>query len=196
MVTLKPCLFGQGFLFEVIMKLKAELMDESAVQRALTRISHEIIEKNKGTENLAFLGIKTRGVPLAKIIVEKIENIEGVKLPFNELDINHYRDDLTEAHIIPEVTDYPIDFDVTGKDIILVDDVLYTGRTVRAAIEAIFSSGRPSSIQLAILVDRGHRELPLRADYVGKNVPTATTEFISVLLPETDGCTSVKLYSL
>lgn len=196
MVTLKPCLFGQGFLFEVFMKLKAELMDESAVQRALTRISHEIIEKNKGTENLAFLGIKTRGVPLAKIIVEKIENIEGVKLPFNELDINHYRDDLTEAHIIPEVTDHPIDFDVTGKDIILVDDVLYTGRTVRAAIEAIFSLGRPSSIQLAILVDRGHRELPLRADYVGKNVPTATTEFISVLLPETDGCTSVKLYSL
>lgn len=196
MVTLKPCLFGQGFLFEVFMKLKAELMDESAVQRALTRISHEIIEKNKGTDNLAFLGIKTRGVPLAKIIVEKIENIEGVKLPFNELDINHYRDDLTEAHIIPEVTDYPIDFDVTGKDIILVDDVLFTGRTVRAAIEAIFSLGRPSSIQLAILVDRGHRELPFRADYVGKNVPTATTEFISVLLPETDGCTSVKLYSL
>ncbi len=178
------------------MKLKAELMDESAVQRALTRISHEIIEKNKGTDNLAFLGIKTRGVPLAKNIVKKIESIEGVELPFSELDINHYRDDLTEAHAIPEVTERPIDFDVTGKDIILVDDVLFTGRTVRAAIEAIFSLGRPSSIQLAILVDRGHRELPFRADYVGKNVPTATTEFISVLLPETDGCTSVKLYSL
>lgn len=178
------------------MNLKAELMDESAVQRALTRISHEIIEKNKGTDNLAFLGIKTRGVPLAKIIVEKIESIEGVKLPCSELDINHYRDDLTEAHIIPEVIESPVDFDVTGKDIILVDDVLFTGRTVRAAIEAIFSLGRPSSIQLAILVDRGHRELPFRADYVGKNVPTATTELISVCLPETDGCTSVKLYSL
>ncbi len=178
------------------MRFKAELMDESAVYRALTRISHEIIEKNKGTDNLAFLGIKTRGVPLAKIIVEKIQCIEGVALPFSELDINHYRDDLTEAHVIPEVTEHPISFDVTGKDIILVDDVLFTGRTVRAAIEAIFSLGRPSSIQLAILVDRGHRELPFRADFVGKNVPTATNEFISVLLPETDGCTSVKLYSL
>ena len=178
------------------MKLKAELMDESAVQRALTRISHEIIEKNKGTDNLAFLGIKTRGVPLAKSIVKKIEQIEGVELPFSELDINHYRDDLTEAHTMPEVIESPISFDVTGKDIILVDDVLFTGRTVRAAIEAVFSLGRPSSIQLAILVDRGHRELPFRADFVGKNVPTATTEFISVFLPETDGCTSVKLFSI
>ncbi|MBQ8183939.1 MAG: bifunctional pyr operon transcriptional regulator/uracil phosphoribosyltransferase PyrR [Clostridia bacterium] len=178
------------------MKIKAELMDESAVQRALTRISHEIIEKNKGTDNLAFLGIKTRGVPLARIIAGKIKEIEGVELPVSELDINHYRDDLTEAYAIPEVMDSRISFDVTGKDIILVDDVLFTGRTVRAAIEAIFSLGRPSSIQLAILVDRGHRQLPFRADYVGKNVPTATTEFISVLLPETDGCTAVKLFSL
>ena len=176
------------------MKLKAELMDESAVQRALTRISHEIIEKNKGTENLAFLGIKTRGVPLAKMIINNIEKIEGVTLPFSELDINHYRDDLTEAHVIPEVMDKPVDFDVTGKDIILVDDVLFTGRTVRAAIEAIFSAGRPSSIQLAILVDRGHRELPIRADYVGKNVPTSTSEVIKVHLPETDGTLAVSLY--
>lgn len=176
------------------MRLKAELMDESAVKRALTRISHEIIEKNKGTDNLAFIGIKTRGVPLAEFIVKKIEELEGVQLPFSEIDINHYRDDLTEAHVMPEVTDSPINFDVTGKDIILVDDVLFTGRTVRAAIEAIFSIGRPSSIQLAILIDRGHRELPFRADYVGKNIPTATNEFISVFLPETDGCTSVKLF--
>ncbi len=178
------------------MQLKAEIMDESAVQRSLVRIAHEIIEKNKGTDNLAILGIKRRGVPLANKIAHNIEKIEGVELKVGELDINHYRDDLTEAHILPEVTVSDIPFDVTGKDIILVDDVLFTGRTVRAAIEAIFSLGRPSSIQLAILVDRGHRELPFRADYVGKNVPTSTSEFISVLLPEYDDCTCVRLFSL
>ena len=178
------------------MQLKAEIMDESAVQRSLTRIAHEIIEKNKGTDNLVFLGIKRRGVPLATKIASNIEKIEGVELKVGELDINHYRDDLTEAHILPEVTVSDLPFDVTGKDIILVDDVLFTGRTVRAAIEAIFSLGRPSSIQLAILVDRGHRELPFRADYVGKNVPTSTSEFVSVLLPEYDGCTCVRLFSL
>ncbi len=186
-----------GLLFlRDFMQLKAEIMDESAVQRSLIRIAHEIIEKNKGTDNLAFLGIKRRGVPLARKIASNIEKIEGVKLKVGELDINHYRDDLTEAHILPEVNVSDLPFDVTGKDIILVDDVLFTGRTVRAAIEAIFSLGRPSSIQLAILVDRGHRELPFRADFVGKNVPTSTSELVSVLLPEYDGCTSVKLFSL
>lgn len=178
------------------MQLKAEIMDESAVQRSLTRIAHEIIEKNKGTDNLVFLGIKRRGVPLAIKIASNIEKIEGVELKVGELDINHYRDDLTEAHILPEVTVSDLPFNVTGKDIILVDDVLFTGRTVRAAIEAIFSLGRPSSIQLAILVDRGHRELPFRADYVGKNVPTSTSEFVCVLLPEYDGCMCVRLFSL
>lgn len=178
------------------MQLKAEIMDESAIQRSLIRIAHEIIEKNKGTDNLVFLGIKRRGVPLAIKIASNIEKIEGVELKVGELDINHYRDDLTEAHILPEVTVSDLPFDVTGKDIILVDDVLFTGRTVRAAIEAIFSLGRPSSIQLAILVDRGHRELPFRADYVGKNVPTSTSEFVSVLLPEYDGCMCVRLFSL
>ena len=178
------------------MQLKAEIMDESAVQRSLIRIAHEIIEKNKGTDNLVFLGIKRRGVPLAVTIAKNIEKIEGVEIEVGELDINHYRDDLTEAYILPEVTVSDLPFDVTGKDIILVDDVLFTGRTVRAAIEAIFSLGRPSSIQLAILVDRGHRELPFRADYVGKNVPTSTSEFISVLLPEYDGVTGVKLFNL
>ncbi len=171
-------------------------MDESAVQRALVRIAHEIIEKNKGTDNLVLLGIKTRGVPLADIIAKNIEKIEGVRLCVGELDINHYRDDLTEASSVPQAKHPELPFDVTEKNIILVDDVLFTGRTVRAAIEAIFSLGRPSSIQLAILVDRGHRELPFRADYVGKNVPTSTSELISVMLPTTDGCTSVKLFNI
>lgn len=176
------------------MELKAEIMDENAVKRSLVRIAHEITERNKGTDNLCFLGIKKRGVPLAQMIAENIRQFEGVTLPVGELDINHYRDDLSEAVEIPEVSTSHIPFDVTGKDIILVDDVLFTGRTVRAAIEAIFSLGRPSSIQLAILVDRGHRELPIRADYVGKNVPTAKSELISVNLPEYDGCVCVKLY--
>ncbi len=177
------------------MILKAEIMDESAIKRALVRIAHEITEKNKGTKNLAFLGIKTRGVPLAEAISKNIENIEGVKLPVGELDIIHYRDDLTEVNALPKASLPDLPFDVNGKDIILVDDVLFTGRTVRAAIEAVFSLGRPSSIQLAILVDRGHRELPFRADYVGKNVPTSTSEQISVMLNETDGCMCVKLYN-
>ena len=176
------------------MDLKAEIMDEAAVKRSLVRIAHEIIEKNKGTDNLALVGIKSRGVPLAKIISENIEKIEGKSIFVGELDINHYRDDLTEAVEIPVASPFDTTFDVTGKDIILVDDVLFTGRTVRAAIEAIFSVGRPSSIQLAILVDRGHRELPFRADFVGKNVPTSTSELIKVHLPEYDNSTSVKLY--
>ncbi|MGN0527056.1 MAG: bifunctional pyr operon transcriptional regulator/uracil phosphoribosyltransferase PyrR [Acutalibacteraceae bacterium] len=178
------------------MELKAELLDESAVKRALVRIAHEIIEKNKGTENILLVGIKRRGVPLANIISENIEKIEGTKIPVGELDINHYRDDLTEAHETPEVSPTELPFDVTGKDIILVDDVLFTGRTVRAAIEAVFSLGRPSSIQLAILIDRGHRELPIRADFVGKNIPTSTSELISVNLPEFDNEYSVKLYNM
>lgn len=178
------------------MEFKSVLMDESAVNRALIRISHEIIERNKGIENIVFLGIKTRGVPLADILAHNIERFEGKLPPVGEIDINHYRDDLTEAHIMPEVTKPALPFDVTGNDIVLVDDVLFTGRTVRAAIEAIFSLGRPSSIQLAILVDRGHRELPIRADYVGKNVPTSTNELISVLLKPNDIETAVKLYNL
>ena len=178
------------------MEFKSEIMDESAVKRALIRISHEIIEKNKGTDNIVFLGIKTRGVPLAKIISANIEKFEGKQIHVGELDINHYRDDLSEAHILPEVAESNIPFDIANKDIILVDDVLFTGRTVRAAIEAIFSLGRPSSIQLAILVDRGHRELPIRADYVGKNVPTSANELISVTLSSCDEKTAVNLYSI
>ncbi len=178
------------------MELKSEIMDESSVQRSLVRIAHEIVEKNKGTKDIVLLGIKTRGVPLAKIIAENINKIEGVSLPVGELDINHYRDDLSEISELPHVHQTNFPFDINRKHVILVDDVLFTGRTVRAAIEAIFNSGRPASIQLAILVDRGHRELPFRADYVGKNVPTSTSELVSVMLPATDGCTSVKLFKL
>ena len=178
------------------MKFKAEIMDEAAIKRSLIRIAHEIIEKNKGTDNLAFIGIKSRGVPLAKMIAENIEKIEGKNIYVGELDVKHYRDDLSEVEELPEASPLDIPFDITGKDIILVDDVLFTGRTVRAAIEAIFSMGRPSSIQLAILVDRGHRELPFRADFVGKNVPTSTSELIKVHLTECDDSTSVKLYQI
>lgn len=177
------------------MDFKSEIMDEAAVNRALARIAHEIIEKNKGTDNIVFLGIKTRGVPIAKKIAENIEKFEGVCPVVGELDINHYRDDLSEAFVTPAVTQSHIPFDIAGKDIVLVDDVLFTGRTVRAAIEAIFEMGRPSSIQLAILVDRGHRELPIRADYVGKNVPTSKSELVSVFVEGYDDITAVKLYS-
>lgn len=178
------------------MEFKAEIMDEAAIRRSLIRIAHEIIEKNKGTDNIALVGIKSRGVPLAKLIAKNIEKFEGENIFVGELDIKHYRDDLTEVQELPEASPLDTVFDVTGKDIILVDDVLFTGRTVRAAIEAIFSIGRPSSIQLAILVDRGHRELPFRADYVGKNVPTSTSELISVQIQDFDNSTSVKLYQL
>ena len=178
------------------MELKAVLMDESAVNRSLVRIAHEVTEKNSGTDNLCLIGIRRRGVPLAQKICTNIEKIENVTLPVGELDIKFYRDDLIKKYDIPEVSETKIDFDITGKTVILVDDVLFTGRTVRAAIEAIFSLGRPSGIQLAILVDRGHRELPFRPDYIGKNVPTSLSEFISVNVPEYDGETSVKLYAL
>ena len=176
------------------MKYKAEIMDEAMVNRALVRIAHEIIERNKGTSNLCLIGIKSRGIPLSKRIAENIEKIEGTKILVGELDIQHYRDDLSETSELPTATPPSFNFDVTGKDIILVDDVLFTGRTVRAAIEGVFSAGRPSSIQLAILVDRGHRELPFRADFVGKNVPTSTSEMISVKMTEVDGETCVKLF--
>lgn len=171
-------------------------MDEAAVKRSLVRIAHEIIEKNKGTENVALIGIRRRGVPLAHLIAQNIKMIEGNDIDVGELDIKLYRDDLAQERDFPEVAPTNIPFSVDNKTIILVDDVLYTGRTVRAAIEAVFSHGRPSSIQLAILIDRGHRELPFRADFVGKNVPTSKSELISVQFPEFDENTSVELYEL
>lgn len=175
------------------MLLKAVLLDEKAMKRTLTRISHEIIEKNKGIENIVLMGIKRRGVPIANRIADIIENIEGKKVTVASVDITLFRDDLMDDnHNLIKSND--IEIDVKDKTIILVDDVLYTGRTVRAAIEAIIHSGRPGMIQLAVLIDRGHRELPIRADYVGKNVPTARTEMISVEVSELDGNDSVSIY--
>lgn len=175
---------------------KAELMDEMAVRRALTRISHEIIEKNKGTDGVVLVGIRRRGMPLAGYIAENIKKIEGTDVPCGELDIKFYRDDISQKHLSPEVKAASLPFDVNDKTVVLVDDVIYTGRTARAAIEAIFALGRPQSIQLAVLIDRGHRELPIRADYVGKNVPTAKSEIISVKVFEYDNALGVDICSL
>ena len=154
------------------MHLKASLLDENAIRRALTRLSHEIIEKNKGVEDIVLVGIKRRGYPLAERLSEFIEKFEGVKIPVASVDITLYRDDLTNVSDTPNLNDPKIDVDIRGKKVIIVDDVLYTCRTARAAIDAIMDQGRPEFIQLAVLVDRGHKELPIRADYVGKNIPT------------------------
>ena len=177
-------------------EFKTQLMDESAVGRALMRISHEIIEKNHGVEDVCLVGIRSRGVPMADILQRNIAGIEGVTVPVGSVDISFYRDDLTHVADAPQLKKTEFGFDVTGKKIVLVDDVLYTGRTVRAAIEAIFAAGRPAAVQLAILIDRGHRELPIRADYVGKNIPTSRSEMVAVSLPPCDGETSVKLYEV
>ena len=165
---------------------KAEIMDESGIIRAVSRISHEIIEKNKGVEDLVLIGIQRRGVPLAKMISEKIKGVEGKDVPVGILDITLYRDDLSLLAEHPIINGTEIDFSITGKKIVLVDDVVYTGRTVRAAIDALMDIGRPRMIQLAVLIDRGHRELPIRADYVGKNVPTSKFEVINVKLYDID----------
>ena len=172
---------------------KAQLMDEKAMARAITRISHEIIEKNKGIEDLVLVGVKTRGIPLAKRVQLKIEEIEGKLLPVGDIDISRYRDDISERRVEGNLSDDNTSFDIDKKTVVLIDDVLYTGRTVRAALDYIIDNGRPKAIQLAVLVDRGHRELPIRADYVGKNVPTSRNEFISVKLAEIDGEDSVTI---
>ena len=175
------------------MKEKAKLMDEKAIGRAITRISHEIIERNKGIEDVVLVGIKTRGVPIADRIGKKIEQFEGTIVHTGEIDITLYRDDLNKIDMDPVVKGSNIEFSIDDKIVILVDDVLYTGRTVRSALDAIIDIGRPKAIQLAVLVDRGHRELPIRADYVGKNVPTSKDEIISVKLSETDSEDSVTI---
>lgn len=176
------------------MKEKTIIMDEMAQSRALFRISHEIIEKNKGTDNLVLLGILTRGLPMATRIRDNIKKIEGVDIPLGSVDITLYRDDLTEIVDMPEAKKPNVDFSVKDKHVILCDDVLFSGRTARAAIESVLKLGRPKTIQLAVLIDRGHRELPIRADYVGKNIPTSLNEKVSVKFSETDGENCVKLY--
>lgn len=165
---------------------KNQIMDADGIRRAVTRIAHEIVEKNKGTDNVVLIGIRRRGVPLAERIQERIEKFEGVKVPLGILDITLYRDDLTMIDVQPVVHESQVPFSVQGKTVVLVDDVLYTGRTARAALDAMMDMGRPEKIQLAVLIDRGHRELPIRADYVGKNVPTSSREIVSVCLKEID----------
>ena len=178
------------------MTLKSTLMDAAAVGRALKRISFEIIEKNRGTADLCIVGIRRRGVSIAKELQRNILAIEGVNVPVGELDITFYRDDLSELQRDPTLNKTDIPFDITEKTVILADDVIFTGRTVRAAIDALFSLGRPKAIRFAVLVDRGHRELPIKADYVGKNVPTSLNELVKVTFPEFDNAEpSVLLYS-
>lgn len=172
---------------------KTVLLDEAGMHRAIRRISHEIIEKNKGIDKILLVGIRTRGVPIAERIAKEIFGIEGVRLPVGHLDITLYRDDLSTLAYQPIVKSTEIPLEVTDKTIILVDDVLYTGRTIRAALDAMIDLGRPSTIQLAVLIDRGHRELPIRADYVGKNVPTSAQECISVQMKEIEGLDQVVL---
>ena len=174
------------------MKLKASLYDENALSRAIVRIAHEIVENNESVDNLCVIGIKTRGIPFAKRLSEAIEKIEGKKIPTATLDITMHRDDLETKPQTQNQTD--ISFDITGKDVVLADDVIYTGRSVRAAMDALISYGRPAKIQLAVIVDRGHRELPIRPDYVGKNIPTSKSEFVMVKLKETDNADSIELY--
>ncbi|WP_027624704.1 bifunctional pyr operon transcriptional regulator/uracil phosphoribosyltransferase PyrR [Clostridium lundense] len=178
------------------MNLKALVLDEKGIKRSLVRISHEIVEKNKGVENVVLIGVKRRGEPLAERISKNIEMFEGVKVPVGSVDITLYRDDLTKKYEQPHMNSEKINVDIENKTVIIVDDVVYTGRTVRAAIDAIFHQGRPKMIQLAVVVDRGHRELPIRPDYVGKNIPTSKVEMVSVEVAEIDGEDAVKIFDL
>lgn len=170
---------------------KAKVLDKEGVSRALMRITHEILEKNKGTEGLCLVGIRNRGVYLAKRLAECIQKIENAEVLVGALDITLYRDDLTLIAVQPLVRKTEIDFDISDKNLVLVDDVLYTGRTIRAALDALIDFGRPKSIQLAVLIDRGHRELPIRADYAGKNIPTSKNEMVEVRVEEVDGIDEV-----
>ena len=169
------------------------IMDEAAMQRAITRIAYEIIEKNKGVDNLALIGIRRRGVLMADRLQKKLEELEGKEVPNGILDITFYRDDLSLMSEMPVINGTDIDFMIIGKKLILVDDVLFTGRTARAAMEAVMEMGRPAKIELAVMVDRGHRELPIRADYVGKNMPTSRNEVVHVDFEELDGKNEVFL---
>ncbi len=169
------------------MNIKSKLVDKEGIERIITRMAHEILEKNKGSENLVLIGMRTRGEFIARRLQKKIKEIEGVELPLGVLDVTLYRDDFRTRLKQPQVSVSDITFDISEKDVILVDDVLYTGRTVRSALNALMDFGRPATIQLCILVDRGHRELPIRADFVGKNIPTSLNEEIKLKVEEYDG---------
>ncbi len=169
-------------------------MDGTAVRRSLARITHEILERYRGTEDLLLVGVRRRGLPLANMIAENIFKFENIRVPVGYMDITRYRDDVDAGDYTAKESDIHLPTEINGKNVILVDDVIYTGRTVRAAIEGIFAHGRPASIGLAVLCDRGHRELPIRPDFVGKNIPTSREERISVHVPEFDGDLSVRLY--
>ena len=175
------------------MKFKAQVMTQQDVERTLIRLAHQIVEKNHGIENVCLIGIKTRGIPLAQRLADLIEQFEGERLPVGELDISLYRDDLTKLNADPISSRTNVPFSVEGKRVILVDDVIYTGRTARAALDALMSLGRPSRVQLCVLVDRGHTELPIKANFVGKNIPTSRSEVVAVNLTETDGITNVNI---
>lgn len=177
------------------MRKKTLIMDERQVQRTVMRMAHEIIERNKGVEDVVLVGVCRRGVPIAEMIAQAIFRVEGANVPVGSVDIAFYRDDLSHVSRDPTINHTEIPFDVSGKTVVLVDDVLFTGRTVRAAMEALMSAGRARKIQLAVLVDRGHRELPIRADFAGKNIPTALTESVRVSVPEFDGEMNVWLCS-
>ena len=178
------------------MELITELMDQAQIERSLTRIAHEIIERDSSSPNVCLVGIKRRGIPLAQKLAENIKKYTNVELPVGKVDISLYRDDLTELSETPTTTDISLPENIQDYVVILVDDVIYTGRTIRAAIDAVFSHGRPKAIQLAVLIDRGHRELPIRPDFVGKNVPTSRDELIDVSIEGIDDETVVKLYKL
>ena len=172
--------------------VKSVCMDAGEIERSLTRIAHQILETNKGADGLAVVGIVTRGDLLAKKLADRIARIEGVQVPLGRLDISFYRDDFA-THLAPEVYSTDIPFDIDGKTVVLVDDVLFTGRTIRAALDALMDIGRPACVQLAVLVDRGHRQLPIRADYVGKNVPSSANESVRLFLEEVDGVSAVEI---
>ena len=176
------------------LKFKAKIMDEAAIDRTLVRIAHEILEKNDGTDDLCLIGIHTRGVPLARRLAKNIEKIDGVQLPVGELDITLYRDDLSTVADAPVLNRTDIPFPIAGKTVVLVDDVIYTCRTARAALDAVMQLGRPARIQLFALIDRGHAEFPIKPDFVGKNIPTSLREIVAVRLAECDGETGVSLY--
>lgn len=179
-----------------VMEFKSDIMDEAQLKRSMSRIAHEIVERNNGADHICLLGIKRRGITLAGMLRENIRKFEGIEVPAGHIDISLYRDDLSEISDKARTSDCLIPVDLKDYTVILVDDVLYTGRTARAAIEAVFAAGRPRSIQLAVLIDRGHRELPIRPDYVGKNIPTSRSEVVKVMVPEYDGTCGVSIWGM